>query len=101
MKDKLQMWSLIVGMGMIGPVALGASINKLFTGEIRINRRVFVSAIDNPVLFHVFAIALIIGSLVATRCMAALQTLERGFFAVLNTPTCKNHPDRISKTRSG
>ncbi|MFK0382821.1 hypothetical protein [Agrobacterium sp. NPDC090273] len=69
MKDKLQMWSLIVGMGMIGPVALGASINKLITGEIRINRRVFVSAIDNPVLFHVFVIALIFGSLVVTRYM--------------------------------
>lgn len=59
MKSKLQTWSLIVGMGMLGPAMLGLSITMLFVGEIPGRHGVLVRAEDSPAVFYI-AVAILI-----------------------------------------
>ncbi|MGZ2502731.1 hypothetical protein EHI47_03845 [Rhizobium leguminosarum] len=67
MKDKLQTWCLIIGVGMCGPVFLVLPITWLFAGEIPGKRFPFLRAIDNPVVFYVATIAFIIVAMKMTQ----------------------------------
>ncbi|PYB77003.1 hypothetical protein [Rhizobium wuzhouense] len=59
MKSKLQTWSLIVGMVMLGPAMLGLSITMLIIGEIPGRHGVLVRAEDSPAVFYI-AVAILI-----------------------------------------
>lgn len=60
MKDKLQTWCIIIGVGLSGPIFLGLAITCLFIGEIPGRRGPLVRAVDNPVIFYAAAIAFVI-----------------------------------------
>jgi hypothetical protein len=60
MKSKLQVWCLIIGVGLWGPIILGLAITCLFVGEIPGRRGPLVRAVDNPAIFYAAAIAFII-----------------------------------------
>lgn len=67
MKDKLQTWCLIVGMGMWGPVLLGLAVTSLIVGEIPGKTGPLVRAVDNPAIFYVAAIAFVLIAAKATQ----------------------------------
>lgn len=66
MKDKLQTWSLIIGLSMLGPAFLGLAITCLFVGEIPGKRGPLVRADDSPIIFYIAAFAFIAATVKGT-----------------------------------
>lgn len=67
MKDKLQTWCLIIGVGMFGPALLGLPVRWLFEGEITRRHSTLVRATDSPVIFYVTVIVAIYAGMKATQ----------------------------------
>lgn len=77
MKSKLQTWSLIMGMGLLGPAMLGLTITMLFVGEIPGRRGVLVRVEDSPAIFYI-AVAILIA--VAAKLTQLTFILARLFY---------------------